>query len=42
MGEAVKEFVDKEEKDAIWELFKHQLERTQVKTTTGSGLANLR
>ena len=32
MGEAVKEFVDKEEKDAIWELFKHQLGKTQVGT----------
>lgn len=30
MGDAVKEFVDKEEKDAIGELVKYQLEKTQV------------
>lgn len=30
MGEAVKEFVDKEEKDAIEELVKYQLQKTQV------------
>ncbi|NWV05561.1 MRE11 protein, partial [Ptilorrhoa leucosticta] len=29
MGEAVQEFVDKEEKDAIEELVKFQLEKTQ-------------
>lgn len=29
MGEAVQEFVDKEEKDAIEELVKYQLEKTQ-------------
>ncbi|NWW96004.1 MRE11 protein, partial [Rhynochetos jubatus] len=29
MGEAVQEFVDKEEKDAIQELVKFQLEKTQ-------------
>ena len=30
MGDAVKEFVDKEEKDAIGELVHYQLEKTQV------------
>ena len=30
MGEAVKEFVDKEEPDAIAELVKYQLNKTQV------------
>ena len=30
MGEAVKEFVDKEEADALTELVKYQLEKTQV------------
>ena len=30
MGDAVKEFVDKEEKDAIAELVCYQLEKTQV------------
>ncbi len=29
MGKAVQEFVDKEEKDAIEELIKYQLEKTQ-------------
>ena len=31
MGDAVKEFVDKEEKDAIAELVHYQLEKTQVR-----------
>ena len=31
MGDAVKEFVDKEEKDAILELVKYQLQKTQVR-----------
>lgn len=31
MAEAVKEFVDKEEKDAISELVKYQLKKTQVR-----------
>jgi len=31
MSEAVKEFVDKEEKDAIGELVKYQLQKTQVR-----------
>jgi hypothetical protein len=30
MSDAVKEFVDKEERDAISELVKHQLNKTQV------------
>ena len=30
MGDAVKEFVDKKEKDAIGELVHYQLEKTQV------------
>ena len=30
MGDAVKEFVDKEEKDAIGELVHYQLEKTQI------------
>ena len=30
MGDAVKEVVDKEEKDAIGELVHYQLEKTQV------------
>ena len=30
MSDAVKEFVDKEERDAIAELVKHQLNKTQV------------
>ena len=30
MGDAVKEFVDKEDKDAIGELVHYQLEKTQV------------
>jgi hypothetical protein len=30
MSDAVKEFVDKEERDAISELVKHQLKKTQV------------
>ena len=32
MGEAVKEFVDKEEREAISELVKYQLQKTQVST----------
>ena len=31
MGDAVKEFVDKEERDAISELVCYQLEKTQVR-----------
>jgi len=30
MSDAIKEFVDKEEKDAISELAKHQIQKTQV------------
>jgi double-strand break repair protein MRE11 len=30
MGEAVQEYVDKEEREAISELVKYQLEKTQV------------
>ena len=30
MGDAVKEFVDKEEREAIAELVKYQLQKTQV------------
>jgi hypothetical protein len=30
MGDAVKEFVDKEEREAISELVKYQLQKTQV------------
>jgi len=30
MSDAVKEFVDKEERDAISELVKYQLQKTQV------------
>ena len=33
MGNAVQEYVDKEEKDAIEELVKYQLEKTQVSST---------
>jgi len=30
MSDAIKEFVDKEERDAISELAKHQIQKTQV------------
>ena len=33
MGDAVQEYVDKEEKDAIEELVKYQLEKTQVSSS---------
>lgn len=33
MGDAVQEYVDKEEKEAISELVKYQLEKTQVGTS---------
>jgi len=37
IGEAVKEFVDKEEKDAIPQLVTYQLQRTQVCVLEGRG-----
>ena len=42
IGEAVKEFVDKEEKDAISELVSYQLEKTQVTSNFCLPLADIR
>jgi double-strand break repair protein MRE11 len=38
IGDAVKEFVDKEERDAITELVSYQLEKTQVRPIQLHGL----